>query len=309
MVYKNSCLNALHACLTDALEIIKHSAPNNDGIVLNEEEGMQEQIKVQRKAAVANVHQTSFVELPKRKSRRSKFTGRVGEGVMKRKPAMKVSINEIYTPQSETTGIEEPVPVVPDTDDYVLPLHLANYSSLPPEGTNQQSASDTDLESDVELTMPDQDDYDDVVITDVKDPSETPASLSKRRKLLLSEEEEDVILNEEELSDESINIAQNMINSQYPDYDGLEDTVIGQCQMFSTFKCPFIQILYTGKRHWICVSGNSTESPNKVYVQDSLSSGRITTNVAKQIACFMNCQEPEIEMEIVPLKQQTNGTN
>ena len=88
--------------------------------------------------------------------------------------------------------------------------------------------------------MPDQDDYDDVVITDVKGPSETPASLSKWKKLLLLEEEEDVILNDEELSDESINIAQNMINSQYPGYDGLEDTVIGQCQMFSTFKRLFI---------------------------------------------------------------------
>ena len=183
LVYEDRCLNALHACLTDALEIVKLSAPNNDGIVLNEEEGMQEQIKVQRKAAVANVHQTLFVELPKRKSRRSKFTGRVGEGVMKRKQALKVSINEIYTPQSETTVIEEPVPVVPDIDDYVLSLHLADYSSLPPEGTNRQSASDTDLESDVEVTMPDQDHNDDVVITDVKGSSETSASPSKRRKL------------------------------------------------------------------------------------------------------------------------------
>ena len=110
----------------------------------------------------------------------------------------------------------------------------------------------------------------------------------KLRKLVFSEQEKESILSQQMLTDESINLAQNLLSQQFPDVDGLMDTVLGKINGFDIVKTSrrFSQILHTGAMHWICIGiQNITRSSNKcVEVYDSLSSGHITPSTAAQLA-------------------------
>ena len=56
------------------------------------------------------------------------------------------------------------------------------------------------------------------------------------------------------LSDESINIAQNLLYVQFPELCGFQDTVIGKTQKFEKVKEKknVIQLLHAGSMHWVC---------------------------------------------------------
>ena len=77
---------------------------------------------------------------------------------------------------------------------------------------------------------------------------------NKRRNLLFSLEEKATILNKQMLTDESINIAQNILKKQFPKIAVLQDTVIGKTQAFDIIRNEgnYIQILHAGSFHWIC---------------------------------------------------------
>ena len=53
------------------------------------------------------------------------------------------------------------------------------------------------------------------------------------------------------LSDESINLAQNLLKEQFPELSGFQDTVIGKTQSFDIVKTDgnFIQLLDVGSLH------------------------------------------------------------
>ena len=51
---------------------------------------------------------------------------------------------------------------------------------------------------------------------------------NERRNLLFSSKEKATILKKQMLTDESINIAQNILKKQFPKIAGLQDTVIGK---------------------------------------------------------------------------------
>ena len=77
------------------------------------------------------------------------------------------------------------------------------------------------------------------------------------------------------LSDESINLAQNLLKEQFPELSGFQDTVIGKTQSFDIVKTDgnFIQLLHVGSLHWVCVANVSENKSHngecKLY--DSLS--------------------------------------
>ena len=56
----------------------------------------------------------------------------------------------------------------------------------------------------------------DIQITNVLPPSVNDIPPMKRRKLILSNEEKQTILNGDMLTDESVNIAQNILSDQFP---------------------------------------------------------------------------------------------
>ena len=58
------------------------------------------------------------------------------------------------------------------------------------------------------------------------------------------------------LSDESMDLAQQLLNKQFPDFAGFGDIALTERNGFDIINTakPFTQILHTGSAHWICVA-------------------------------------------------------
>ena len=89
---------------------------------------------------------------------------------------------------------------------------------------NDKNVNDLHLENTTEEGH-DIDNYE-VVITDVIPGGE--GEIITRRNLVLSDEEKSHISGNHMLTDESINIAQNLLHDQFPNIHGFQDTVIGK---------------------------------------------------------------------------------
>ena len=154
------------------------------------------------------------------------------------------------------------------------------------------------------------DNDDDIVILKAVGPTGTKR---KKRKLIFSIEEKDTILNKHMLTDESINIAQNLLKQQFPQIHGFQDTVIGKTQCFDVIgsKSKFVQILHAGSLHWVTVANMDDEKNSRAecYLYDSLSSGKVSTDIAKQIAAFSFCESAELLVNVMPVQQQGNSVD
>ena len=71
----------------------------------------------------------------------------------------------------------------------------------------------------------------------------------------------------------------------------------------------FIQLLHVGSLHWVCVANLSENKSHngEGQLDDSLSNGKVSPDVAKQIAAFSFCDLPEILVGIKGVQQQTNS--
>ena len=73
------------------------------------------------------------------------------------------------------------------------------------------------------------------------------------RKLKFSREEKSNILNNKMLSDESIDLAQQLLKKQFPIFGGLQDIALSEQYRADVVKTdkPFIQVLYNGSARLI----------------------------------------------------------
>ena len=73
------------------------------------------------------------------------------------------------------------------------------------------------------------------------------------RKLKFSRGENSNILNNKRLSDESIDLAQQLLKKQFPIFGGLQGIALSEHYGLDVVKKdkPFIQVLYNGSVHWI----------------------------------------------------------
>ena len=76
-----------------------------------------------------------------------------------------------------------------------------------------------------------------------------------KQKLKFSREEKSNILNNKILLDESIDLAQQLLKKQFSIFGGLQGTGLSEHYGLDVVKKdkPFIQVLYNGYAHWICV--------------------------------------------------------
>ena len=151
---------------------------------------------------------------------------------------------------------------------------------------------------------------DDVAITGYVEAS---GPTKKKRKLCFSKEEEDVIDQREMLSDESINVAQNLLSSQFPEIKGLQDTVLGKLQEFDVINKDksYIQILHAGSLHWVCVANTLPQkTDNEIhYLYDSLKKKHISRDVLNQISSFSFHDGPQLIIHSAAVQQQDNGVD
>ena len=133
------------------------------------------------------------------------------------------------------------------------------------------------------------------------------------RKLKFSREEKSNILNNKMLSDESIDLAQQLLKKKFPIFGGLQDITLSEHYGLNVVKKdkPFIQVLYNGSGHWICVfnSDRNRSENNTCHILNSLSRGKITKNVEKKICALLLCKEIVIKVAINSVHQQANGVD
>lgn len=92
---------------------------------------------------------------------------------------------------------------------------------------------------------------------------------------------------------------------QFPNIDGLGDTVLGPCLQFSQTKNKFVQVLHTGTTHWLTIS-NIGCCDGEVDIYDSFNHGQVNTHVKKQIANIMSGTK-RLPITIQSVQQQDNG--
>ena len=127
----------------------------------------------------------------------------------------------------------------------------------------------------------------------------------RRSQFKLGDVDMHTIITGKELTDHIIGIAHSVLQKQFPDAEGLENTTLGPCFNFTTHKGEFSQILHTSKSHWVLVS-NIGSPPSSINLYDSMFKGRITSSVKKQIAALLKEKGPTITVNIPHVQQQPN---
>ena len=70
----------------------------------------------------------------------------------------------------------------------------------------------------------------------------------------LNTEDEKVLLNGDWLNDKLINAGQMLIKESYPQVYGFQDASLGQTLGFDVLTEEFVQVLHTGRGHWVTIS-------------------------------------------------------
>ena len=101
------------------------------------------------------------------------------------------------------------------------------------------------------------------------------------------------------LNDRIVTAAQNLIKESYPSSRGLQDVSLGLVLGFNVCKTDFIQILHTGKDHWVTLSTIGCE-PGHVDVFDSMvPATELTQSMELQIAALLHTDRKEITVTYV----------
>ena len=293
LVYDSEALEDLEEKLLDLLSEFSGHAPNDDGIIT-------ERVESQRRSVVKKYADT----IPKAKARKSALTGRVGIAAEARKFSSVISVNPPALVKE--AKVKEEFPSLDDA------IYIDDECENDVE-ENRKNAGDEKMEDDNEdiekQNGTTEDAENELVITKEVEGS---GPIRKSRKLVFSKMERNTILNNEMLTDESINIAQILLQKQFPNIGGFQDTVIGKVQEFDTIpgSKKYIQILHAGSLHWLCVANVSEEkTSDEHYIFDSLSRKIIRDDIVKQIANYACSPATELLLNIESVQQQRNGVD
>ena len=87
---------------------------------------------------------------------------------------------------------------------------------------------------------------------------------SKTGRFILSEDDVKIIESGDWLTDHIIGAAHFVLQDQFPDIGGMENTTLGLVNNFRIQRGEFAQILHTGSSHWILASNIGCSSPSPV---------------------------------------------
>ena len=278
----DEALEVLHKQLHHALESFKKEVPTEAGLLLEQ----PKTVKAEKDKRKGMKPEFVFDQMPQAKKRKSKFTGRVGRGNEKARFYSSITVDEHKTNSKHAVKKE-----VINLDDKKAVEILNKLSDDHPVKQEQEET------------------VSDVTITKVVENSDAPKKTSRKLKFSLAEKE--VIMSNGMLTDESINLSQQLLKKVNPSIAGLYDTSLGRTNSFEIVPSEknYIQILHTGHTHWICVANTKPgkESNDTCYVYDSLNGGSLSKLSSNQIAEFSHEPSMAIKINIRPVQQQTNG--
>eukprot|EP00731_Ephydatia_muelleri_P003172 Em0001g3172a len=104
------------------------------------------------------------------------------------------------------------------------------------------------------------------------------------------------------LSDDIVDAGQKLLKSMYPHIQGLQEVALGMVLSYSIAKSEFIQIMNTGKHHWVTVSNiNCNDEEIRVY---DCASGSPTSSLLNQIASIVCTPKDIIKLTYVDVQMQ-----
>ena len=119
------------------------------------------------------------------------------------------------------------------------------------------------------------------------------------KSLDLTRDDREDILKGKRLSDRVINAAQAMMKRQFPDQNGLRDTVVLEgAQAWNDVPQRFIQIVFdSSRKHWVCVSNKFTDGTVEIY--DSLPTKKfaVSRSVMRQVAIILKTREDSFKVQ------------
>ena len=113
----------------------------------------------------------------------------------------------------------------------------------------------------------------------------------------LTTDDEKVLLNGGWLSDLLINAGQRLIQRTYPHVCGLQDIALGHTLAFDVMHGEFVQVLHTGKGHWVTISTIGCQAA-EVDVFDSMCPA-LTGILQRQIAALLCTQHDVITVRYI----------
>ena len=129
--------------------------------------------------------------------------------------------------------------------------------------------------------------------------------------LLLTHAEKDILESTHDwLSDLHINAANQLLKSQFPDQNGLQDTLtLSAMHPYKSSPRDFVQIMNIARNHWVCVA-NVFSSPGVVEVFDSMPSYSISSSsLKKQVAAVIKTRENSFQIHHVDVQRQLGGSD
>ena len=143
----------------------------------------------------------------------------------------------------------------------------------------------------------------------IKRKMDEQAILKMQRLTFNLEPEDSAISKTAVLTDEHIQMAQELLQGQFPHIEGLMSPSISTVRQFPVMRQEFVQVLHTGGLHWVTMSTIGCKGNNTINLYDSLYHG-ISPQTEEQIASLLFVDNAEhIEVSIPPVVQQTNGTD
>ena len=119
------------------------------------------------------------------------------------------------------------------------------------------------------------------------------------RSLNLTTDDREDILKGKRLNDRVINAAQAMMKRQFPDQNGLRDTVMLEgAHTWNDVPQRFVQIVFdSSRKHWVCVSNKFTDGTVEVF--DSLPTKKFVASksVMRQVATILKTQEDSFKVQ------------
>ena len=113
----------------------------------------------------------------------------------------------------------------------------------------------------------------------------------------LTVDDEKVLLNGEWLSDILVNAGQKLIQQAHPHVHGLQDVALGHTLAFDVMKGEFVQVLHSGKGHWVTVSTIGCQTA-EIDVFDSMCPA-LTGTLQRQIAALLCTQQDVITVRYI----------
>ena len=118
----------------------------------------------------------------------------------------------------------------------------------------------------------------------------------------LTTAEKSLLSNGDWLNDEIVNASQQLLSAQFPYLGGPQSVILGRTLAFNIEPNEFVQILHTGRGHWVTMSTIGCTA-GEVNVFDSLPPSP-TTDLLNQIAAILCTPKKEIKVNYIDVLLQ-----